>query len=59
MSRQHSHMWDDLDPEVQAAIDRQLAKMRPISEWPADKARRLAAHLGLTKQTGGDADAAA
>lgn len=51
--------WDDLAPEVQAAIDRQLAKTRPLSEWPDERVRRLAAHLGLNKKTGGDADAAA
>jgi len=45
--RLRPHNWDRLSPEVQAAIDRELAKLRPIEEWPEEKVRRLATLLGL------------
>lgn len=45
--RCHSHMWDRLSPEARAAIERELAKLRPVEEWDREHRRRLAALLGL------------
>lgn len=52
--RPHHRNWDNLSPETQAAIDRELQKLRPIEEWPAERVRRLATLLGLRSH--GDAD---
>lgn len=48
---EHCHLWYDLDPETQAAVDRTLAEAPPLTD---EKARRLANLLGL--KAGGDTD---
>lgn len=53
MSEHHITGWDDLDPEMQAAIERTIAKAPPLTD---EKARRLANLLGL--RAGGSADVA-
>lgn len=50
---EHCHLWYELDPETQAAVDRAVAKAPPLTD---EKARRLADLLGL--RAGGGTDAA-
>lgn len=47
---EHCHLWYDLAPEEQAAVDRAVAKAPPLTD---EKARRLANLLGL-RSTGTD-----
>lgn len=39
--------WDELSEREQAAVDRELAKVRPLSECDAAHVTRLAVALGL------------
>lgn len=45
--QRHGHIWHRASPEIQAAIDRTLTKVRPAEELDREHCRRLAALLGL------------
>lgn len=48
-ARLHAHSWDGLAPQVQAAINRELAKTRAAEDLDPECCRRLASMLGLSQ----------